>query len=105
MARLARPGEAGGGGLSGAGPGPGQQGGEPPTEAARPGPAEAEGVRGALQRRLSCKSSDFSGPLINLHASLNDSSVTKLSVTIVKLNCSNLLFAPPDEKAAGLHVR
>ena len=105
MAGLAGPGEAGGCGLPGAGPRPGQQGGEPPAETAGPGPAEAEGVRGAVQRRLSCKSGDFSLPLINLHPSLNDSSVTKLSVTIVKLNCSNLLFAPPDEKAAGLHIR
>ena len=105
MAGLALPREAGGGRLSGAGPRPGHQGGDSAPEAAGLGAAEAEGVRGAVQRRLSCKSGDFSLPLINLHPSLNDSSVTKLSVTIVKLNCSNLLFAPQDEKAAGLHVR
>ena len=43
-------GEVGGCGLPGAGPGPGHQGGEPAPQTAGSGPAEAEGVRGAVQR-------------------------------------------------------
>ena len=51
VARLAGPGEAGGGGQPRAGRGDGRQGGAAPPEAACPGPAEAERVRGALQGR------------------------------------------------------
>ena len=51
VAWLAGPGEAGGGGQPRAGRGDGRQGGAAPPEAAGPGPAEAEGVRGALQGR------------------------------------------------------
>ena len=51
VARLARPREAGGRGHPGARPGDGGEGGAAPAEAAGPRPAEAERVRGALQRR------------------------------------------------------
>ena len=59
VAGLALPREAGGGRLSGAGPRPGHQGGDSAPEAAGLGAAEAEGVRGALPRRLSCKCPDL----------------------------------------------
>ena len=55
VARLGVSGEVGGCGLPGAGPGPGHQGGESAPQTAGSGPAEAEGVRGAVQRRLPCK--------------------------------------------------
>ena len=51
VARLAGPGEAGGRGQPRARHGDGGQGGADPPAAARPRPAEAEGVRGALQGR------------------------------------------------------
>lgn len=51
VARLAGPGEAGGRGQPRARPGDGGQGGAAPPEAAGPRPAEAKGVRGALQGR------------------------------------------------------